>query len=515
MVRRLMLALAALALAATPCLGAPAQWIVAPAHNPQARALARASGAHEVDAVLGIWTAPAPLAHRLAGRLRARGLLRYEEPDRRALPERIVSHDAAPDEVAAGAWWRGRIIGSAGEVPVGPKGPAAAPVAVIDFAGFDTTHPELPPSVTLRRAVPTPFDTSHATAVASVIAGRGPRVVGVNPGSDVRIYGSNGRCSDTAAAIRQAVRDGAEVISMSYGFAGRATCLSHEVATSYAASFAVLVAAGGNDRAQPWIQPGNDFHVLTVAALNALDQPTGFSHQGVHTDLAAPGEGIGVACPLYADRADGSPDGFCTWDGTSFSAPMVAAVAARVMAARPDLSPSQVSRLLSVSAADIGRPGWDIATGYGLVNLAAALAAPAPAHDPLEPNDDIEWLDGRHFRPDPPLLRRARRAVFSATLDALKDPVDVYPVWIGPRETLTATVRPAVGRMRLAIHHPQARTIFDNRGLVTPRLGIAPGRRGSVAVVNGGSRGRRVWVSIALPPGRQLFSGYQITLRRR
>ena len=133
---------------------------------------------------------------------------------------------------------------------------------------------------------------TDALYVASVIAGRGPHVLGVNPGSDVRVYQTTGLCSDTAAAIRQSVRDGAKVVSMSYGFAGPGICLTHEVATSYAAAFAVVVAAAGNERAQPWMQPANDLHVLTVAALNAFDQPTGFTHQSTSTDIAAPGEGI-------------------------------------------------------------------------------------------------------------------------------------------------------------------------------------------------------------------------------
>ncbi len=415
---------------------------------------------------------------------------------------------------AGDAWWRAKLIGTAGEVSVSASGPAAAPIAVIESGGFDATHPDLPPSVTLRRAATSPFDGSHGTAVVSVIAGRGPRVLGLNPGSDVRVYQHSGLCRDAAAAIQQAVRDGAKVITMSYGFAGPGLCLAHEIATSYAAAFAVVIASAGNERAQPWVQPANDLHVLTVGALNAYDQPTGFSHQSVSTDVAAPGEAIEVACPVAADTDDGTPDGYCTWSGTSFSAPMVAAIAARVTAARPDLLPSQVQRLLMESAADIGRPGYDISTGYGRVDLARALTAPAPAIDWFEPNDDIEWLDGHHFRPDRPLIRTDRLLRFGASLDLLKDPVDTYPVWVGPGERLRVTVRAGTAGIRVAIHQPYARTIFAAGDRITGRLLVRPGRSMTLAAVNPGARGRKVWVSLTIARSRAYYTEYGITLRR-
>jgi subtilisin family serine protease len=177
-------------------------------------ALAAASGAREADRVLGIWTAPAPVAHRLAATLRAKGLLRVEEPDppRRAHPARDGRCRLARRRVGGLVEEHDHRDGGGG---AGRAGPAAAPVAVIED-GFDPAIPDIPPSVVLRRPSPAP-ETAHGTAVVSVIAGRGPRVLGVNPGSDVRVYGSTGFCSDTARAIRQAVGDGAKVVNMSYG----------------------------------------------------------------------------------------------------------------------------------------------------------------------------------------------------------------------------------------------------------------------------------------------------------
>ncbi|MGE3138128.1 MAG: S8 family serine peptidase [Thermoleophilia bacterium] len=506
-------AVACVAAAAATHAAAADRWIVATTDSPRARTIAAASGAHPSDPAAGIWTAPKPTADALAARLRSRGLLRYTEADVRTVPTQAASHQAPADpaqQAAAGTWWRAKILGTAGELPAGQ---VAAPVAVIED-GFDPTLPDIPATVTLRRPSPV-ADSDHGSKVVSVIAGRGPSVYGVNPGSEVRVYGADPSCSDTAAAVRQAVRDGAKVVNMSYGFELAGACRTHREATSFGSNRAVMVAAAGNDRRTAWSQPGNDHHVVTVGALNQAGQPTFFSNQGAHTDLTAPGEGIGVACPLFADSHDGTRDGLCTVDGTSFSAPMVAAVAARVIAARPDLAPNQVANLLRDTATDIGpRSGWDIATGYGMVNLPGALSAPAPPVDYFEPNEDIEWLDGRHFTADKPLLRPYSRIGFNSTLDRQKDPWDVYPVWVGPRQNLAMHVRPRHATLRIAIHYPNARTARLASSRATAWRAARPGRSTRVVVSNNGNRGLKAWVSVHIPAGPIYATRYNLRLVR-
>ena len=352
--------------------------------------------------------------------------------------------------------------------------------------------------------------------MASVIGAPrdGVGIEGVLPGAQVRVYGSSGRCPDVAAAIRQAVRDGARVINASYGFSGFGPCLAHHNATSLAfGSGALVVAAAGNLRTQPWIQPGNDFHVLTVAALNALDQPTGFSDQNVNTDIAAPGEGILVATPTWADTTDGVVDGFQREDGTSFSAPMVSAAAPWLMAERANLSADQVAEILRRSARDLQRPGWDISTGSGALDLAAALREPATLNDPFEPNDDIRWLDGRAgFKPDAPFLRSRTSTRFSARLDLLKDPADVYPVWVPGHSRLVVSVRPSGMPMDLYVWPPGATTAYG-RGAVTKsrRAGLATD---TVSVVNSGPRGSTGWVEGRAVRARSYAGQYTLSLQR-
>ena len=182
---------------------------------------------------------------------------------------------------------------------------------------------------------------------------------------------------------------------------------------------AIVVAAVGNDR-----QSGNrNFvpaslpHVLTVGANNEADRVTSFSNRSNALDLVAPGVSIPVAVPTFYDQS-----GYASFDGTSFSSPLVAGATAWVWTVRPQLDPTQVEDVMRHSARDVGPKGWDADTGFGILSMPAALAEKTPAKDPQEPNDDVKLVrphavtaSGTRL-PTPALLR--------ARLDVTEDPED-------------------------------------------------------------------------------------------
>jgi hypothetical protein len=256
------------------------------------------------------------------------------------------------------------------------------------------------------------------------------------------------------------------VINMSYGFDGPGGCFAHEVAINFAFGRGVtVVASAGNGflDGNPLSSPGADPHVVTAAATDRNNESASFSSENGGVDVSAPGVDVLTTVPPAFDT-DGNPDGYTLLDGTSFSAPMVAAAAAWIIQERPGLANDQVTGVLRDSATDLGQPGWDQSFGFGLINVANALGQPAEAHDPNEPNDDIHWIDGTYFSPDAPIFRPGnRRTVTFGRLDQFEDPADVYRVRVAGHQKIRLRLRPTYGDPDLEIYKGSAKTIYSNR----------------------------------------------------
>ncbi|MFL5781651.1 MAG: S8 family peptidase, partial [Thermoleophilaceae bacterium] len=244
-------------------------------------------------------------------------------------------------------------------------------------------------------------------------------------------------------------------------------CFAHVVATNVAfGSGRVLVAAGGND-----FQTGNhaqspavDPHILTVAAVNRNRRVAFFSSQNNAIDVSAPGTDVLTSVPTAFDE-DGTPDGLTSVAGTSVSSPIVAAAATWIAQRRPQLANDQVVEAIRRSATDLGEPGWQRSTGYGLLDLKRALGQAVPAHDPKEPNDDVVGVDGTFFNPDKPIHdpHDGKRTV-DARIDRLEDPADVYRVKVGAHRRVRLRLEPRFGDPDLEIYRKSATTIYSTRG---------------------------------------------------
>jgi len=248
---------------------------------------------------------------------------------------------------------------------------------------------------------PDALDTGgHGTFVASIIAA---------PNDDG--YGLAGYCGacrivpfrvvnlnsfSVSAAIRKLVDEHVRVINLSLGGGPSFVLLD---AINYAISKNVLVvASAGNDGASQvsypaaWLMGENGAlgWGLAVGASGRDDARASFSNWGTRLSLVAPGSGTSCSdgiwsalSPIASDFEDGGGCDTVVTDvtnggkyayaaGTSFSAPEVAGVAALVMAARPELTSSQVADVIEKSAT---RPSgvWQPDVGWGVLNAAAAL----------------------------------------------------------------------------------------------------------------------------------------------
>jgi stage II sporulation protein D len=342
------------------------------------------------------------------------------------------------------------------QVPVFTGDPVT--VAVVD-GGIDASSPDLlrPDGTSVVSKL---IDVTHAspslvhgTAVAGIIAARANNGIGIAGLDqsvriiDVRVVSEDGTIDprEEARGIQKAVDAGARVINLSLGgkrapgMADDEYSRAEQDAIDYAYSKnAVIVAATGNSE-RPYrfaSYPAALPHVLGVSAVGPDTRTPRFSNRdGVFNDLAAPGIDILTTVPRDVASSGSSreapagevvgPDG--TVEGTSFAAPHVSAAAALLMGARPDLTNDQVMQILEDTAKDLTPPtaspatkvGHDALTGFGLVDIEAAItqAANPPAPDsPGEPND-------KPFEATP---LRGFEGSIQATASRGDDPDDVY-----------------------------------------------------------------------------------------
>jgi uncharacterized repeat protein (TIGR01451 family) len=219
-------------------------------------------------------------------------------------------------------------------------------------------------------------DSGHGTHMAGIAAaatnnGKGVAgIAGHSPIMAVKVIDKTiglAAYSDVAAGIHYAVNNGASILNISLG--GSAPSQTLCAAVSWAASRgAVVVAAAGNQDHTvyyPAACPG----ALAVGATDRSDSPAWFSNPGARVDLAAPG--VDILSTWFASGLGVST--YAALSGTSEAAPHIAAAAALVWARWPALTADGVKAQLQGSVVDVGLPGRDDESGWGRLDLAAAL----------------------------------------------------------------------------------------------------------------------------------------------
>jgi hypothetical protein len=446
-------------------------------------------------------------ARAFAAALRRRGLLAFAEPNRLSRPRQTGT-----DPFTGIARWRSIVVEPGLEPPeVGAGSPR---LALID-SKLDVTHPEFEGG-RIDSVGGVPVEDEHGTATASVAAaptnGRG--IEGVWPGMFATNFPTDLSCGDIVRRIRQVIEGGYAVLNMSYGASNE--CFAESAELQRATGVGVLlVAAAGNEFAEgnPLQYPASLPHVVTVAATDFEGRSSYFSNANAAVDLAAPGEQVAVAVPPEHDP-DGDGNGYALLDGTSFSAPIVAGAATWVAAERPELSVDQLGLVVKLSASDLGKRGWDPHTGYGMLDVGEALRIRAPRTDPLEPNEDIFWVDGTVFSNRDPLVHdgRPRRTGLRARLDRYEDPADVYRVRFRGRSRTRITVVPGFGDPDLAVFHGGS---ADTSGRPIARSRRSGDARDRIVIANRARGSRRAYIEVYIDPSaRSLDASYALRFRR-
>lgn len=216
----------------------------------------------------------------------------------------------------------------------------------------------------------------HGTYVAGIlgasinnrtgIAGCAPNVKILN----VRAFdpNGNGEEDDAAAAILYAVKMGAKVINMSFGDAAFSYVLRDVIRYAYSQGV-TLVASSGNTTSQDAHYPSGYLEVICVGNSTDKDYIAGNSNYGSTLDLVAPGTSI-VSTTLN--------NSYTVTGGTSASAPFVSAAAAMILSVG-NYSSEEVKGILKSTADDIDKPGWDIRSGSGRLNVFRAMSVLSPS----------------------------------------------------------------------------------------------------------------------------------------
>ncbi|MFD3665198.1 type VII secretion-associated serine protease mycosin [Streptomyces sp. NPDC058659] len=269
-------------------------------------------------------------------------------------------------------------------------------------------------------------DVGHGTKVAGIIAarpGKGTGFVGLAPEATIIPIRQNdeknsGKADTMAKAIDWAVAKGADVINISQDTTQRLdtdSAMGVSIAKAIEKKI-VVVASAGNDgmdgkfkKTYPAAFPG----VLAVASSDRNNERAAFSQAGPMVGVAAPGVDMVSTVP---------GGGQCVDNGTSFSAPYVAGVAALLKARYPDWSAAQiVTRIEQTAIRSInGRDGY---VGWGVVDPVKALADAPPGTPPSTPTPDPG-------PPKPPAPEPARLAL-SETPQERSERLATYALGIG------------------------------------------------------------------------------------
>jgi len=327
-------------------------------------------------------------------------------------PNYIVEASIIPDDVQ----WSQQYGPAQIQAPAAwdiTTGSSNAVIAIID-SGLDANHIEfngrLVTGYDFVENDNTPQDLcGHGTHVAGIAAASGNNSEGIAGISwdtrimPVRVLGADckGSIADVAESIIWAVERGAKVINLSLGILSPSSLL--ENATYYAYTHgAAIFAAAGNQNISIIAYPAAYAWVMAIGATNASGLRAGYSNTGATLDLMAPGDDIystlpttsnffyHASCPNGGNPCEKVPF-YASLSGTSMASPHAAGGAALLASLSTFNTPDKIYQALTDTALDMDVAGLDANTGYGLIQLADALAFTPTVIPPPGPIITVEY----------------------------------------------------------------------------------------------------------------------------
>lgn len=216
----------------------------------------------------------------------------------------------------------------------------------------------------------------HGTAIAGVLVGsEAADAEGICPNAVLvpLVYATKDEMGITikgdTSMVAQAIYDAVDVydcdiINISSGSTSDSKSLRSAAAYAEEKGVLVVSSAGNSNlyRPQDIYYPGAYDTVLCVGSANLNAEVSPFSQRGNMIDILAPGSNLRVVS-IRAKKIRAF--------GTSYSTAYVTAAAAKLLEQNPGLTPVELRNILCSSAKDIGEPGFDPDSGWGILDLTA------------------------------------------------------------------------------------------------------------------------------------------------
>ena len=223
----------------------------------------------------------------------------------------------------------------------------------------------------------------HGTHVAGIINAVGSNGIGIaglagglgGPGVEGMALGVGQQAPNSGVlddAILYAADNGAQVITISLSV-GPSQAINDAMTYAYNVKDVFIACASGNNGSSV-AYPATLPEAMAVGSTTDDDGSSGFSNPGPEVEVSAPGSNI------LSTQPGGT---YGSSDGTSFSAPYVAALAALIRSRNPGLTAPDVRQLIIGTAEDVYTPGFDERTGWGRINAFAAVSGAATSDGTL------------------------------------------------------------------------------------------------------------------------------------
>ncbi|WP_329243999.1 S8 family serine peptidase [Actinoallomurus sp. NBC_01490] len=246
----------------------------------------------------------------------------------------------------------------------------------------------------------------HGTAMSALIVGQGggrSGFAGVAPEAKllpIRVSHSAGPIDSEqvfSAGIRYATDHGAKVINISLAADADQeidecpTLVKRAIADAIQHDVVIVAAAGDEgDAANAPEYPASCPGVLAVGAIDKYAEPWKSTQRQSYVTVAAPGVHVG----WVGQSGKYYPNGW----GSSQASALTAGGVALIRSANPRMSAREVVQRITATAKDVGDPGRDSATGYGVIRIYHAMMKNEYPVAASEPNPVFERFDAWQAR---------------------------------------------------------------------------------------------------------------------